>query len=200
MVNDKAIMAIASILSGLAGFVGGALVRQPEINKLHKMVKKLQEDVDILEQRITEQDNDIAAMLVEYEALKIFQFSRRKEMKSDIQESLILQYAAVDYLQLLVDYAHADIQMTKEDVQFYKAYGKLISGKLVDFKEKECIKSYVMQHHASDIERLKACDSSRVLEEIRQYGSSTKALLDTGHEEPKKKRLFGKKKKDEQDE
>lgn len=163
-VNNKVLLALTGILSGAAGLLAGILVRQPEINKLHKLVKRLQKEIDRLEQAVEEQNDEITALMLKYKALKIYQFGQRKELKESIQDELVFQYATADYLNLLLDYVNADIEMSKEDLRFYEAYGKMIAEKPIDFKEKQFIKEYVRGRHTTEITRLKQCDAQPVLD------------------------------------
>ena len=62
--NNKVMIAIGAAL-GLGGGVGiGLLLRQPEINKLHKQVKMLQGDVGRLQSVIEEQNQEIAQLIL----------------------------------------------------------------------------------------------------------------------------------------
>ena len=60
--------------SGLAGFVAGALSRQPEINELKKQVKSLQKEVERLQAVISVQNQQINELKIRYTALKGWQF------------------------------------------------------------------------------------------------------------------------------
>ena len=100
---DKVFVALVGTLCGAGGFVAGALVRQPEINKLQKQVACLQADVEELKQVAAEQNDEIKQMLLNYRALGVFAFQQKKELKSEIQDELVCQYASNDYLTLLID-------------------------------------------------------------------------------------------------
>lgn len=174
----------------MAGLITGILIRQPEINKLQKLVKRLQKEIDRLEQAVQEQNDEIAALMVEYRALKIYQFSRRKELREGIQDELVFQYATADYLNLLLDYVNADVEMTKDDIRFYETYGKMIAEKPIDYKEKQFIRDYVRARHSLEIDRLEQCETQPVISRIREY--------DKKPEKPRKRR-FGRTKKDPED-
>lgn len=170
--NDKVRIAIASVLSGAGGVVIGILVRQPEINKLQNQVEMLQADVSELESVVEEQNNEIAQMLVNYKALKIYQFFQRRQMKDSIQEQLICQYAAADYLNLLLDCVSAGKKMNAEEIRYYKMYGKMLEDNQIDDCELETLRPIILERHGSEIERMQECDLRTVFERIRLYGTS----------------------------
>ncbi len=169
--NDKVLIAIASALSAGGGLVVGLLVRQPEINRLQKQVEELQADVDQLETIAEEQNHEIAQMLLNYKALKIYQFTQRRQLKESIQDELICQYAALDYLTLLVDSVEPGSKMSADNIRFYKTYGKAIEDGEIDDNELEALKPFVLANHSSEIDRLKECDIRPVFERIRYCGT-----------------------------
>ena len=83
---DKVFVALVGTLCGAGGFVAGALVRQPEINKLQKQVACLQADVEELKQVAAEQNDEIKQMLLNYRALGVFAFQQKKELRPLMME------------------------------------------------------------------------------------------------------------------
>lgn len=167
--NDKVMMAIGAAL-GLGGGVGmGLLLRQPEINKLHKQVKMLQGDVERLQAVVEEQDQEIAQLIVEYKAVSVIHFFQRSAMKEEIEDKLLNQYAAADYLRLLLDCVNGDYKMEPDDVRFYKSFGRMLNNEPIDYDDKEFVKEYVRVRHSGQIRRLEICDTENVFEEIKAY-------------------------------
>ena len=167
--NNKVMIAIGAAL-GLGGGVGiGLLLRQPEINKLHKQVKMLQGDVGRLQSVIEEQNQEIAQLIVEYKAVSVIHFFQRSAMKEEIEDILLDQYAAADYLHLLLDCVNGDYIMEPDDVRFYKSFGRMLSNEPIDYDDEEFVKEYVRMRHSGQIRRLELCDTESVLEEIRAY-------------------------------
>lgn len=167
--NNKAIAALAATLGGAGGMIVGALVRQPEINKLRKQVKRLQGDMDALKDVIEEQNSEIAELLFRYKALKVIQFAKRRELKSDIQESLASQYAVSDYLQLLLSIASTGRDMEPEEAEFYRAFGKVLVDKNTSEAEREAIKAFVWERHAAELKSMTPCDMQPILDKLRDY-------------------------------
>lgn len=167
--NDKLVKALIGVFAGMGGVVFGALARQPEINKLHKQVKRLQSKVDQLEAAASEQNEEIADLLVKYEALRIWQFSQRSELRDRVRESLVFQYAVADYLDLLVDCVRGGRKMDEGELGFYRAFAKTLSGKKTSDREKEQIKTYVVSRHGLQISQMRPCDTQRAFDRIREY-------------------------------
>lgn len=174
------IAAIGGILGAGAGLVAGVLIRQPEINKLKKQVKSLQRQVGALQEAVKAQNEEIAALLLKLKSLKIYQVVKKHEVKNEIREALLVQYASKDYLQLVLECARGAYQMDKEDIRFYNAYNKLLAEKKLSQKEQSCIDEYVQEHHQAELSSLQECDIQPVLDEIESFEK----------EEPKPKKKF----------
>ena len=173
------IAAIGGALGAGAGLIVGVLIRQPEINKLKRQVKSLQAQVDALQEAVGAQKEEIAALLLKLKTLKIHQVIRSHEIKNEIREALLVQYASKDYLQLLLECAKGAHQMDKDDVRFYSAYNKLLAEKKLSNNERSCINSYVSERHQAELSSLRECDVQPTLDEIRDF--------DTEELKPKKK-------------
>ena len=76
-----------------------------------------------------------------YEALKVWQFSQRSELRDKIRESLVFQYAVSDYFELLIDYVNGDKEMSKEELGFYRAFSRFVSGAKIVSKKKSLSRS-----------------------------------------------------------
>lgn len=178
--NDKVLVAMAGVLCGAGGFVAGILVRQPEISRLQKQVRALQAEVDELAQVATEQNEEIEKMLVNYRAMKVYQFSQKKQLKCDIQDELICQYAAADYLNLLMDTIETGAEMSRDNITFYKEYGKMLEDNQIDDKELETLRPIMLQRHRREIEDLSECNLEPIFERIRQFNVDKKKPTGAG--------------------
>ena len=105
-------------------------------------------------------------------------------MKQGIQDQLVCQYAARDYLTLMFECATSDRKMTKDEIVFFKTYGKIIADNVIDDSEVEQLRPLVYAVHGSEIDGLQECDALPVLGMIQSYE----------FEKPKKKLPFGRKK------
>lgn len=167
--KDKALLAIAGILGATGGVVVGILIRQPEINKLQNQVRCLQKDIEQLENVIEEQNAEIAQMIVNYKTLKIYQISKRQQLRGSIKDGLICQYAANDYLTLLINCINPETKMTKDEIHFYKTYTKMLSDDQIDAAEIEILRPIILNKHPHEIKNLVECDPQPTLEKIKNY-------------------------------
>lgn len=188
MMNDKVMVALAATLAGAGGVIAGVMIRQPEVNKLQKQVKVLQSDIFALKNVVEEQNGEIAQLMLQYKALSVFQISKRREMRQSIQDQLVCQYAARDYLTLMFECATSDRKMTKDEIVFFKTYGRIIADNVIDDSEVEQLCPLVYAVHGSEIDALQECDAMPVLDMIQSYE----------FEKPKRKLPFGRKKAEEQ--
>ena len=98
----KLIYWIGGLLIGLLVFIAGALIRQPQINKLNEQVKLLQKDNRRLLAVVNGHQQEYQNLLVEHKALKALQFRKKAKSKERVEENLTMQYAIRAYLVLLL--------------------------------------------------------------------------------------------------
>lgn len=162
------------MLAGAAGFVIGALSRQPEINDLHKQVKSLQKQVAHLQEIVEEQNGEIAELTLRYQALKVYQIFRKSELRAQLRESLTFQYATADYFELLMGHLDTGEKLDDDEAGFYYAFSLMLAGKELSDEQKADIRGYVIANHAYEIESLIPCDIEPALEELADYGKRKK--------------------------
>ena len=172
MIPNKAIAALVGILAGAAGFIIGALSRQPEINDLHKQVQSLQKQVAYLQEIVEGQNKEIAELTLKYQALKVYQIFRKSELRAQLRESLTFQYATADYFELLIKHLDTGEKLDDEEADFYYAFSLMLAGKELSDEQKADIRDYVTANHAYEIESLIPCDVKPALEELADYGKS----------------------------
>lgn len=178
--HDKVFAVLVGTLCGAGGFVAGAMVRQPEINKLQKQVTCLQADIADLKQVAAEQNDEIKQLLLNYRALGVFAFSQKRELKEEIRDELVCQYASYDYLTLLLDVVNTGRKLEPEEVKFYKQYGKMLEDNIIDQRELEQLRPMIMQRHGREIDSMKECDLQLVFDRIEEYNEE-KAEDRKGH-------------------
>lgn len=187
--DNKVQVALGIAGGAVAGVVAGVILRQPEINKLQKQVKVLQDRLQEMEEVVKKQNADIATLLVQRESLKIYQFIKRQQLDGQIRELLVEQYAAADYINLLIGRIKGGPDLTDEEILFYRAYKKQIDDKRVSEEERQTVDAYVYKRHGTEIGRLEPCDTQVVFDELRRYNEETQ------ENEKEKRRLFFWKKK-----
>ena len=88
---------IVGVLAGCLGIGVGFIIRQPEINELHRQVAKLQKKTNELEETVRKQNDEISVLITRYRTLQIWQVIQKHDLRKQIEESLIFQYAMNDY-------------------------------------------------------------------------------------------------------
>ena len=167
--HNKIIMVIGMAISAAGGLVAGLLIRQPEINRLHKQIESLQENNEKLKNALKDEKEKITELFVKYKALGFFRFIKKREVKDNIQLHLVFQYATSDYLNILIDFASSGAKMSDEEVKFYHSYEKIIDDGIIEAKELESIKDYILLKHYDDIRKLKECNTDPAFERINNY-------------------------------
>ena len=87
---------IVGVLAGCFGIGVGLIIRQPEINELHRQVAKLQKKADELKETVRKQNDEISALITRYRALQVWQVIQKYDLRKQIEESLVFQYAMND--------------------------------------------------------------------------------------------------------
>ncbi len=164
---------LIGVFSGLVGlgigFGLGALVRQPEINALQKQVRKLQEKSHELRQVVREQNDELAALFLNYQSLKAWQLLRKRSLKNEIREELVIQYGMNDYVSLMLDRLETGRDFQDEETAFYIAFSRKLDNKSLSEEQEECISSYVLSKHSVEIGAMSQCDVSLDLDLINAF-------------------------------
>ena len=172
----KLIYWIVGLLIGLFGFIAGALICQPQINKLKEQVKLLQKDNRRLLALVNGQQQEYQNLLVEHKALKALQFRKKAKSKERLEENLTMQYAIRAYLVLLLKSGRHGQKMEKAEVVFFNAFEKVINGKKLSTSDKVKIRDYIMEHHKADIKALRECEIAPVLQELNDAPEVPKVI------------------------
>ncbi|MBQ2616957.1 MAG: hypothetical protein IJF90_08870 [Synergistaceae bacterium] len=172
---NKLLTALIAALVGAGGFILGALSRQPEINDLHKQVKRLQKKIEDLNRVVNEQNDEIAELIARYQALKFYQIFQKSELKAQLQESIAFQYATADYFNMLLEHLDSKEEFDGNEAEFYYAFSLMLAGGNLSDEQKETIKRYVTFNHGSEIKALIPCELEVVLEELADYGKKKKS-------------------------
>ncbi|MGI6688651.1 MAG: hypothetical protein ACOX6Y_10000 [Christensenellales bacterium] len=167
MMSPMLIKVMIGALGALGGTIIGALSRQPEINKLKKLVKKLQAEIKKLQELRDEQDQQIKELLIRYKGLKAYQFFTKYSVRKNIRSHLIFQYGTRDYLDLLVNRVNGEKEAAKEDTVFCNIFNKIIDGDTVTDEEKHAVKEYILYKHRKEIRSLQECDTTQAFERLK---------------------------------
>ncbi len=163
----KLLVPLTAALTGGFGLGVGMLLRQPEINELQSQVKLLQGKIGELEETARVQNDEIEGLLAQYQGLKAWHLVRKSELREQIGESLMLQYALADYLSLLADRLESHRDYTEEEVAFYSAFTAVLDGEEPGVERMEDIKKYVNARHCESIKALEPCAISGQIDRIK---------------------------------
>lgn len=158
---------IISFFLMLGGVLTGFLIRQPKINKLKKQVELLQQDNRKLIAMITDKQQNYQELLIQLKALKALQFRKKSEVKEQLTENLVMQYAIKAYLSLLLKNGRYGQKLDNDEIVFFKSFEKVIDGNNLSTSDKVKIRNYIMKHHGSEIKQLKECEYTAVMAELQ---------------------------------
>ncbi len=146
----------AGLAGALAGFIAGALSRQPEINELKEQVRSLHIELGRLHSLIEVQNHQIRELKIKYEAIKGWQFVQKNQQQGYIRGSLMYQYALMEYLKILI-YADqsGNANLNKDAIKFYNAFGKILNiGEITD-KDRNVVFEYISKMYRAEINELR---------------------------------------------
>lgn len=156
---------IPIIISALGGAIVGGLARQPEINRLKKQVKLLQQEIGRLQRIVAEQNRQIQELTIRYKSLKAWQFSEKAQSKARTRGAVMHQYSFKEYVDLLCLQAKGS-PISEAERRFFNAYENLLSGSDSSVDEKIVIRDYIVQKYSYEIRNLIPLDSERVTEVV----------------------------------
>lgn len=160
----------------LGVFLTGFLIRQPKINKLKKQVELLQKDNRKLIAMITEKQQNFQELLIQHKALKALQYRKKSEIKEQMTENLVMQYAIRAYLTLLLKSGRYEQELEKDEIVFFKSFEKVIDGKKLSTSDKVKIRDYIMEHHGREIKQLKECEYTAIMAELQNKPVQTNQI------------------------
>lgn len=160
--------AIIAFFSMLGGFIFGILIQQPKVNNLKKQIELLQQDNRKLIAMINDKQQSFQELLIQHKALKALQFRKKSEIKEQMTENLVMQYAISAYLTLLLKSGRYEQKLEQDETRFFKAFEKVIDGKNLSTNDKMIIHNYIMQHHGREINQFKECEYTAIMEELQK--------------------------------
>lgn len=141
---------LVPILAAAGGTLVGALSRQPEINRLKKQVKVLQQEVERLNMLVDEQDRQIKSLKMQVNGLKGYQ---RVQALGRTKGAVMQQYAFKEYVDLCCEQAK-DKNITSDEKLFFNIYENMLNGLDVAVDAKVFLKEYLMNRYGIQIQQL----------------------------------------------
>lgn len=160
---------IAGVCYGVGSFIEDIFGRQPNIDDLRKQVLSLQDDLDQLQDVFQWQADEIDSLVAHYYDLRFYQVFQRNTLRARIREELVCQYAALDYLTILINTVESGAKLSRDDLDFYQTYCKVFADGQIDAEELRTLWPIMTKRHGNEIEALKRCSLDHTLSRIRNY-------------------------------
>jgi hypothetical protein len=177
-------MPIPLIIWGIAAaggaFVGGALSRQPEINRLRDQVDILQQEVERLQREVErlqilveEQDRQIKVLVMKYHTMRGINFIQKAKAKNQARGAIMYTYCLKEYLELKNSILTKEYDPNDYETTFLDTFGKVLEGRMEeDNKGKaklQFIKEYIRSKFARQIDAMEDCNLENALRRIELY-------------------------------
>lgn len=136
--------------------VGGA-IRQPEINRLKKQVRDLQNENSKLMRDMKKQQEDVETLLIGYSQMKFYQVLNKSRQKQHIREEILLEYQSKEYIDLLVKVVNAggNEKLSEEQKQYFELCTRLMEGKYIGEENEKAMKGYILKKYKKEIRTMK---------------------------------------------
>lgn len=160
-----------------AGFVGGVVSRQPEINNLRSQVdtlqlevERLREEVGRLQRLVEEQNRQINVLTMKYHTMKGIHIIQKSKAKNQAKGAIMYTYCLKEYLDMKNDILTKDGTFSDEEHAFMEAFSMVLEGSIrttpEDIAKKQYIKVYIRSKYASKIDSLEECQIQNTFQRI----------------------------------
>lgn len=166
---DTVMIAIADVCHGAGSFIEGIFGRQPKIEDLRKQVLCFQDGLDQLEKVFQQQADEIDSLMMHYKNLKFYQVFQRNTLRDQIRDELVCQYAALDYLTILINTVESGAKLSRDDLDFYRTYCEMFADGQIDAEELHTLWPIMTKRHGNEIAALQRCSLDHTLARIRNY-------------------------------
>lgn len=170
---DKIIIALSALVGGT---IFGTLIRQPQVNRLKKQIKRLQDGYEDIEKLYLSYNDTFNDMLIQYKGMKAFELKKKAETKKELTSCLIYQYGIKDYLNLLFDMIKKNKKLSSNERDFFFAFDGVLEGRDISKRDMETIKNYIESQHKNEIKNLISCDCDFEFEELNNFNANQKPM------------------------
>lgn len=153
---------LVPIVTAIGGGIVGALSRQPEINRLKKQVKILQQEVERLNMLVKEQDRQIKSLKMQVYGLKGYE---KVKALGRTKGAIMQQYAFKEFIDLCCELAKGKT-ITEQEQLFFNIYENMLNGIEVDIENKVFLKEYLVNRYGYQIEQLQELDSKQIVRRL----------------------------------
>lgn len=168
-----AIAIVVGALAGSGGLVFGALIRQPQINKLKAQVVKLQEELDTMHLLVDDVIKDIQILKLN------MQVQQNEDLLSELKGQgdtsigkLVYAYGLKEYLEVKQKFLILKEDITEEQALFADAFSMFLDNRIPDDEngliQKQFIRGYLLEKYGCQIDNLEVPDLKELLETLKQ--------------------------------
>ena len=151
--------------SGSSGVIIGCLVRQPEINRLRKMVKQLNDANSSLRKIIEEQMQLIDHLQDEIRTYKFYNWNKRRVTRIELRKNLTAQYAVKEYCEMLI-WRNKHRKEKLDDIQqrFFDIMDGYINGEAIQSEDQAYMEEYVIKKYKENIRKCEKWDYHQLID------------------------------------
>ena len=150
--------------SGSGGVVVGCLMRQPEINRLRKMVRQLNDKNSELRKLLDKQMQQIDVMEDELRAYKFFNVIQKREARIELRKNLLAQYACKEYIDILLKKdKNRGEKLDDNQERFFCIMDNYISSKEVVAEDKKYMDHYIITKYKNNIRKCEKWDYRQIV-------------------------------------
>jgi hypothetical protein len=160
------VMIVAGAFFG--GFTVGALFRQPEINRLKKQVRQLQNNQGELYSTIKEQQRQVDVLKYEYNALQFYQFAKKQDNRKIYKEELLKVYMYKEYVDILYEQLASDKELDKDRNTYFSIMNDFFEdNKKVSEAQMKEAQQYILAKYNKEIMHCKYYDIDESINRIK---------------------------------
>ena len=151
--------------SGSGGVVIGCLVRQPEINRLRKMVKQLNDKNSSLRKIIEEQMQLVDQLQDQIRTYQFYNWMKKRKTRVELRKNLTAQYAIKEYCEILL-WKNKNRKEKLDDTQqrFFNIMDRYISGREILPEDKVFLDDYVIKKYKKNIKKCEKWDYHQLID------------------------------------
>lgn len=166
---------IASFILTSFGLIGGALLRQPEINRLKKDIKELHKKLGDLENKLKTQDNQIRELKIRYLTLKGWHFLQKYKERKYMRGCIMYEYALKEYISILKTVERAEeVNMDKKETMFYNAFDRILNEGIMKDKDRSIVMNYILEKYKDNLNDFQEPDLSDIMHDIDEVFNNGK--------------------------
>lgn len=151
------------------GIAGGALIRQPKVNKLKKEVRAARSSEKRLKAIIYDYHEAFIVTKAKMEVLQAKNNIDEAKKKERYGRSLILyQYATKEYIEICLKtrYTHGKDNLSVKEINHYRIFQRVLNGEELVQEDARSIQNYIYPKYKRQIDGLIEYDFGNLLEQM----------------------------------